>query len=102
MLFLSGARRQRQPTGRNHKFNFRLLRDTLDFIYAQSSDRNIPVAQVIEEMADALKRQQARLGVPELTAEQGADFPFPFSAMLAIARCRPARSCPSRCHAKGR
>ena len=56
----SGARRQRQPTGRNHQFNVRLRRDTLDFIYAQSNDRNIPVAQVIEEMADALKRQQQR------------------------------------------
>jgi hypothetical protein len=54
------ARRQRQPTGRNHQFNVRLRRDTLDFIYAQSNDRNIPVAQVIEEMADALKRQQQR------------------------------------------
>ena len=59
--------------------SFRLLRDTLDFIYARSSDRNIPVAQVIEGIADALKRQQARLGVPELTAEQGAEFPFPLA-----------------------
>jgi hypothetical protein len=54
------ARRQRQPTGRDHQFNVRLRRDTLDFIYAQSNDRNIPVAQVIEEMAEALKRQQQR------------------------------------------
>jgi hypothetical protein len=52
-----GARRQRQPTGRDHQFNVRLRRDTLDFIYAQANQRNIPVAQVIEEMADALKRQ---------------------------------------------
>jgi hypothetical protein len=56
----SGARRQRQPTGRNHQFNVRLRRDTLDFIYAQANDRNIPVAQVVEEMAEALKRQQQR------------------------------------------
>jgi hypothetical protein len=56
----SGARRQRQPTGRVHQFNVRLRRDTLDFIYAQANDRNIPVAQVIEEMADALQRQQQR------------------------------------------
>ena len=54
------ARRQRQPTGRNHQFNVRLRRDTLDFIYAQANERNIPVAQVIEDMADALKRQQQR------------------------------------------
>ncbi len=55
----SGARRQRQPTGRNHQFNVRLRRETLDFIYAQANERNIPVAQVIEDMADALKQQQA-------------------------------------------
>jgi hypothetical protein len=54
------ARRQRQPKGRNHQFNVRLRRDTLDFIYAQANERNIPVAQVIEDMADALKRQQQR------------------------------------------
>ena len=58
----SGARRQRQPTGRNHQFNVRLRRDTLDFIYAQANERNIPVAQVIEDMAEALKRQQT--GIP--------------------------------------
>lgn len=57
----SGARRQRQPTGRNHQFNVRLRRDTLDFIYAQANERNIPVAQVIEDMVDALKRQQHAL-----------------------------------------
>jgi len=52
------TRRQRTPTGRDHQFNVRLRRDTLDFIYGQSNERNIPIAQVIEEMADALKRQQ--------------------------------------------
>ncbi len=56
----SGARRQRQPTGRDHQFNVRLRRDTLDFIYGQANGRNVPVAQVIEEMADALKREQQR------------------------------------------
>jgi hypothetical protein len=56
----SGARRQRQPTGRVHQFNVRLRRDTLDFIYAQANERNIPVAQVIEEMAATLQRQQQR------------------------------------------
>jgi len=52
------ARRQRQPTGRNYQFNVRLRRDTLDFIYARANERNIPVAQVIEDMVEALKRQQ--------------------------------------------
>jgi hypothetical protein len=56
----TGARRQRQPTGRDHQFNVRLRRDTLDFIYGQANGRNVPVAQVIEEMADALKREQQR------------------------------------------
>ena len=55
-----GARRQRQPTGRDHQFNVRLRRDTLDFIYAQANERNIPVAQVIEEATDALKREPIR------------------------------------------
>ena len=54
----SGLRRRRQPTGRDHQFNVRLRRDTLDFIYAQANERNIPVAQVIEEATEALRRQQ--------------------------------------------
>jgi hypothetical protein len=54
------TRRQRTPTGRDHQFNVRLRRDTLDFIYAQSNGRNVPIAQVIEEMSDALQRQQQR------------------------------------------
>ena len=48
-------RRQRQPTGRDHQLNVRLRRDTLDFIYAQANERNIPVAQVIEEATEALR-----------------------------------------------
>jgi len=55
----SGIRRRyRQPTGRDHQFNVRLRRDTLDFIYAQANQRNIPVAQVIEEATEALRRAQ--------------------------------------------
>lgn len=54
----AARRRHRQPTGRDHQFNVRLRRDTLDFIYAQANDRNIPVAQVIEEAAEALRREQ--------------------------------------------
>jgi hypothetical protein len=56
----AGARRQRQPTGRDHQFNVRLRRDTLDFIYGQANARNVPVAQVMEEMVEALKREQQR------------------------------------------
>ena len=51
-------RRRRQPTGRDHQFNVRLRRDTLDFIYAEANERNIPVAQVIEEATEALKQQR--------------------------------------------
>jgi hypothetical protein len=53
----ASLRRRRQPTGRDHQFNVRLRRDTLDFIYAQANERNIPVAQVIEEATDALRRE---------------------------------------------
>jgi hypothetical protein len=57
----SGSRRrQRQPTGREHQFNVRLRQETLDFIYGQANERNIPIAQVIEEMVEALKRAQQR------------------------------------------
>lgn len=56
----AAPRRQRQPTGRIHQFNVRLRQDTLDFIYGQANDRDIPIAQVIEEAMEALKRQQSR------------------------------------------
>jgi hypothetical protein len=49
------ARRKRQPTGRDHQFNVRLRRETLEFIYCQANGRNIPVAQVIEEACEALQ-----------------------------------------------
>lgn len=46
------------PRAPTHQFNVRLRRDTLDFIYAQANERNIPVAQVIEEATEALRRAQ--------------------------------------------
>ena len=51
-------RRMRQPTGRDHQFNVRLKSETVDFIYSQANGRNVPIAQVIEEMVEALKREQ--------------------------------------------
>ena len=38
----------------------KLLREVAhgSFIYAQANDRNIPVAQVIEEATEALRREQ--------------------------------------------
>ena len=55
VLGIKGFKRRRQLTGRDHQFNVRLRRDTLDFIYAVANERNIPIAQVIEEATDALK-----------------------------------------------
>jgi hypothetical protein len=51
-----GVRRRRQPTGRIHQFNVRLRAETLEVIYTQANERNIPVAQVIEEAIDLLLR----------------------------------------------
>ncbi len=56
----STPRRERQPTGRNHQFNVRLKRGTIDFIYEQANSRNVPIAQVIEDMEEALRREQGR------------------------------------------
>lgn len=60
----SGIRRQRQPTGRDHQFNTRLRRDTLDYIYAEANGRNVPIAQVIEEGMEALKRERLQISKP--------------------------------------
>jgi hypothetical protein len=57
---IPSGRRRRQPTGRDHQFNTRLRRDTLDFIYAEANERNVPIAQVIEEATEALQREQRR------------------------------------------
>ena len=54
-LSQSGMRRRRQPTGRVHQFNVRLRADTLEAIYEEANDRNIPVAQVIEEAMSFLR-----------------------------------------------
>jgi len=55
VLEIKAFKRRRQLTGRDHQFNVRLRRDTLDFIYAVANERNIPIAQVIEEATEALK-----------------------------------------------
>jgi hypothetical protein len=60
----SGMRRKRQPTGRDHQFNTRLRRDTLDYIYAEANERNIPIAQVIEEGMEALKGSRSQRAKP--------------------------------------
>ena len=55
VLEIKAFKRRRQLTGRDHQFNVRLRRDTLDFIYSVANERNIPIAQVIEEATEALK-----------------------------------------------
>jgi hypothetical protein len=39
--------------GRSMPFSLKLRPDTLEYIYAIANDRNIPLAQVIEELVDA-------------------------------------------------
>jgi hypothetical protein len=56
----STPRRHRQPTGRDHQFNVRLKSETIDFIYSQSNSRNVPIAQIVEEMVEALRGEQGR------------------------------------------
>ncbi len=56
----ASRRRQRHPTGREHQFNVRLRQETLDFIYREANERDIPIAQVIEEMVETLKREQRK------------------------------------------
>jgi hypothetical protein len=52
----TSVRRQRQPVGRDHQFNVRLKRTTLDHIYSVANERNIPVAEVIEEAMEAMRQ----------------------------------------------
>jgi hypothetical protein len=75
------SRRKRQPTGRDHQFNVRLRRETLEFIYCQANGRNIPVAQVIEEACEALQlglhtaKGSKRLRLVEIPAGQRSQPP---------------------------
>ncbi|RVT90320.1 stability/partitioning determinant [Sphingomonas crocodyli] len=48
-------RRNRHSAGRTEQFNVRLRPDTLEMIYGEANDRNIPLAQVLEEAMAALK-----------------------------------------------
>lgn len=51
-------RRNRHSAGRTEQFNVRLRPDTLEMIYDEANNRNIPLAQVIEEAIAALKARQ--------------------------------------------
>jgi hypothetical protein len=46
------APRRVRGGGRSMPFSLKLRPDTLEYIYAIANDRNIPLAQVIEELVD--------------------------------------------------
>lgn len=55
-------RRRRRLRHRTQQFNVRLREDTIDAIYAESNARDIPLAQVIEEMVELfLAQKQGRV-----------------------------------------
>jgi hypothetical protein len=56
------TRRHRTLRGRTQQINVRLKPATCDVIYAESNNRDIPVAQVIEEMVAAFLAMKERAG----------------------------------------
>jgi hypothetical protein len=48
--------RRTRGVGRSLPFSLKLRPDTLDYIYSIANGRNIPLAQVIEELVDAHTR----------------------------------------------
>lgn len=50
--------RRKRATGRSISFSLKLRADTLEYIYAIANGRNIPLAQVIEELVEVHAHQQ--------------------------------------------
>ena len=50
--------RRKRATGRSLSFSVKLRADTLEYIYAIANGRNIPLAQVIEELVEVHAHQQ--------------------------------------------
>lgn len=50
------APRRTRGAGRSIPFSLKLRKDTLDYIYEIANGRNIPLAQVIEELVDTHAR----------------------------------------------
>ena len=50
------APRRNRGAGRSIPFSLKLRKDTLDYIYEIANGRNIPLAQVIEELVDVHAR----------------------------------------------
>jgi len=53
-------RRKRKLLGRTQQFNVRLRPETVDIIYDEANSRDVPIAQVIEEMVDAFQAARGR------------------------------------------
>lgn len=53
-------RRRRPLLKRNQQFNVRLREDTVNAIYSEANDRNVPIAQVIEEMVETFRAAKER------------------------------------------
>jgi hypothetical protein len=54
------VRRRRKPKGRTEQLNVRLRPDTIASIYEEANRRDVPIAQVIEEMVEAFQVQRSR------------------------------------------
>jgi hypothetical protein len=54
------APRRNRGAGRSIPFSLKLRKDTLDYIYEIANARNIPLAQVIEELVEVHARSTAR------------------------------------------
>lgn len=53
-------RRRRKLRNRTQQFNVRLRPDTVDVIYEEANGRDVPIAQVIEEMVEAFQALKGR------------------------------------------
>jgi hypothetical protein len=53
-------RRRRKLLGRTQQFNVRLRPETVDTIYEEANGRDVPIAQVIEEMVEAFRVSKGR------------------------------------------
>jgi hypothetical protein len=52
--------RRKRMTGRSVPFSIKLRADTLEYIYEIANERDVPLAQVIEELVEVHARQQRR------------------------------------------
>ena len=55
--------RHKRVTGRSIPFSIKLRADTLEYIYEIANDRDVPLAQVIEELVEVHANQQQRRAI---------------------------------------